>query len=62
MKHTYFLLSVLVLSLSSCMITIESSSSGFSDEIYYSEAEYAEQAAQDELVVQQKKKTIKRSM
>ena len=49
MKNSYILLSFLVLSLSSCVITIESSNSRFTDEIYYSEAEYSEQAHQDEL-------------
>ncbi|MBC8464269.1 MAG: hypothetical protein H8D62_01170, partial [Bacteroidetes bacterium] len=53
MKHNYFLLSILVLSLSSCVITIDSSNGRFTDEIYYSEAEYAKQATQDELVAEQ---------
>ncbi|MGC6470063.1 MAG: hypothetical protein ACON4E_02190 [Flavobacteriales bacterium] len=51
MRSVFPLLIVLVLAFSSC-ITIETSSSGFKDEIYYSASTYTEKAIEEESVIQ----------
>tara|TARA_B100000900_G_scaffold381246_1_gene367550 strand:+ start:1875 stop:2855 length:981 start_codon:yes stop_codon:yes gene_type:complete len=52
MKHHYFVPILIAFSLSSCIVVVDSTSSHFQDELYYSANEYAEEDAKDEAAYQ----------
>ena len=52
MKHYYFIPILIAFSLSSCVVVVDSTSSHFQDELYYSANQYAEEDAKDEAAYQ----------
>ena len=52
MKNYYFIPVLIAISISSCVVVVDSTSSHFQDELYYSANEYAEEDAKDEAAYQ----------